>query len=79
MSYDPKKVFVKTENDAYIIETLVKLINSLECTADDLFADLIEHGYKQKASRLSDEIEQLDKTEQKKIFDVVEVMVKNAQ
>lgn len=61
------------------IETLVKLINSLECTADDLFADLIEHGYKQKASRLSDEIEQLDKTEQKKIFDVVEVMVRNAQ
>lgn len=61
------------------LEPLVEIINCLECTADDLFADEIHCGYKNKASRLSDEIGSLNAGEQKKIFDVVEVMVKNAK
>ena len=60
------------------LDTLVQIINSIDCTADDLFADVIKCGYKAKASRLSDEIENLPTDEQNKIFDVVETMIKNA-
>ena len=60
------------------LDTLVQIINCIDCTADDLFADVIKCGYKVKASRLSDEIENLPADEQSKIFDVVETMIKNA-
>lgn len=61
------------------LEPLIDIINCLGCTADDLFADEINCGYKNKASRLSDEIEKLNSDEQKRIFDVVEVMIQNAK
>lgn len=61
------------------LDTLVEIMNCLDCSADDLFADEINCGYKIRASRLSDEIEQLSTEEQMKIFDVVEVMIKNAK
>ena len=61
------------------LETFVKIINALGCTADDLFADVIEHGHRQRSSRLLDEIEQLDKDEQRKILDVIEVLIRNAK
>ena len=54
-------------------------MNCLDCTADDLFAEVINNGYKNRTSRLSDELEQLSLEEQSKIFDVVEVMIKNAK
>lgn len=59
------------------LDTLVQIINCIDCTADDLFADVINCGYKAKASRLSDEIENLPSEEQSKIFNVVETMIKN--
>ncbi len=61
------------------LEPLVEIMNCLDCTADDLFAEVISNGYKNRASRLSDELEQLSLEEQSKIFDVVEVMIKNAK
>lgn len=61
------------------IEMLVRIMNCLDCTADDLFCDVIKSGYKAKASRLSDLIAELPAREQKRIFDVVETMVQNAK
>ena len=61
------------------LDTLVQIINILGCAADDLFCDVIDQGYKVRASRLSDLIETLSPEEQNKIFDVVETMVKNAK
>lgn len=61
------------------LDTLVEIINCLDCTADDLFADEINSGYKIRVSRLTDEIEKLSPEEQAKIFDVIEVMIKNAK
>lgn len=61
------------------LEPLVGIMNCLDCTADDLFAEVINNGYKNRTYRLSDELEQLSLEEQSKIFDVVEVMIKNAK
>ncbi len=60
-------------------DTLVQIINCIGCTADDIFCDVIDTGYKIRASRLTDLIEKLEPEEQSKIFDVVETMIKNAK
>lgn len=60
-------------------DLLVDIINLLDCTADDLFCDVVKTGYKTRASRLSDLIETLPTDEQNKIFEVVEIMVSNAK
>jgi transcriptional regulator with XRE-family HTH domain len=61
------------------LDTLVKIMNYIDCTADDLFADVLKCGYKAKASRLSDELADLSIEEQNRIFDVVETMIKSAK
>ncbi len=61
------------------VEKLVQIINCLDCTADDLFCDVIHTGYRNKSSRLHDLIAALPAKEQQKIFDVVETMVRNAK
>lgn len=61
------------------LELLVIIMNELECTADDIFCDVIKCGYKNKASRLSDKIEKLPTEEQEKIFEVVETLLKVAK
>lgn len=61
------------------VDLLVQIMNNLDCTADDLFCDVIKNGYKQKASRLSDQLESLSPQDQKRIFDVVETMIRNAK
>lgn len=59
------------------LEKLVMIINALDCTADDLFCDVINNGYMRRANRLSDKIDGLPQAEKTKIFDVVEAMIKN--
>lgn len=68
------------ERGAYGIklDTLIQIINCLDCRADDIFADVITNGYKIKSSRLSDELEHLSTEEQSRIFDVVETMIESA-
>ena len=60
------------------IETLVMIINCLGCTADDLFCDVIDNGYKIRSSRLSERIAKLPPEEQNRILAVVNTMVDNA-
>lgn len=60
------------------IETLVMIINCLGCTADDLFCDVIDTGYKIRTNRLSEKIVKLPPEEQNKILAVVSTMVDNA-
>lgn len=60
------------------IETLVAIINCLGCTADDLFCDVIDQGYKIRSSRLCEKIEKLPPEEQNKIFAVIDILVENS-
>ena len=69
------------ERGAYNIklDLLVQIMDCLDVTADDLFRDVIKNGYLNHASRLSDEIALLPEEEQKRIFEVLEVLVKTAR
>ena len=60
------------------LELLIKIMNCLDCTANDLFCDVMKSGYKVRASRLSDMIEKLPPEEQARIFSVIETMVKTS-
>lgn len=58
------------------LDTLIRIMNILDCTADDIFADVLSCGYKIKASRLSDELKQLSAKDQSVILSLVDIMIK---
>lgn len=53
---------------------LAAIINALECSADEVFIDVIDHGYKVKSSRIADRIEALPPDEQEKEFAVLDAL-----
>lgn len=61
------------------IDLLVNIMNYLNCSADELFCDVIDKGTVIRASKLSEKIDKLPTDEQIRILDVVETMVKNAK
>ncbi|MBQ8214574.1 MAG: helix-turn-helix transcriptional regulator [Clostridia bacterium] len=69
------------ERGAYNIklDLLVQIIDCLDITSDDLFRDVIKNGYQNRASRLSDDIALLPEDEQKRIFEVLDVLLRTAR
>ena len=61
------------------LEVLVQMMNILDCSADDLFCDVVNKSASARASRLSEELDGLPPEEREKILDVVETMIKNAK
>ena len=59
-------------------DLLVKIMNILECSADDIFCDVVIKSSDVKSSELSEKLKGLSIEEQNKIFDVIETMIKNA-
>ena len=58
------------------LDKLVAIINALECSADDVFSDVINFGYKVKSSRLSERLEALPPEEQEKAFAILGCLYK---
>lgn len=57
------------------MDKLVAIINALQCSADDVFADVINYGYKVKVSRLSDKLETLSENDREKAFAILEAFI----
>ena len=60
------------------LETLVKILNTLDISADEVFCDLVNKSSAVSSNRLSDRLDSLTKEEQKKILAVVDTMINNA-
>ncbi len=60
------------------LDLLVKILNILDCSADDAFQDVVNNSSKIKASRLSEMLKTLSLDEQRKIYEVVETMINNS-
>ena len=60
------------------LEMLVKILNTLECSADEVFCDVVDKSSSITTSRLSMLLNNLPIDEQKKILAVVETMIGNA-
>lgn len=69
------------ERGAYNIklDTLVQIIDCLDCTADDIFRDVIKNGYQNRTSRLADQIAELPVEEQQRICEVLDVLIRTAK
>lgn len=60
------------------LSTLICIANSLGVTADMLLSDVIEQAYNVKTSVLLDKIAALPKTEQERIYDVIDTLIDHA-
>ncbi|MFI3326664.1 MAG: helix-turn-helix transcriptional regulator [Clostridia bacterium] len=61
------------------LETLVKICNALNVSADTLLMDVLDKGYEIKASMLSSLMQNATKREQQIILDLIEVVLKNKE
>ena len=57
------------------LDTLVKILNHLDCSADEVFCDVVNKSCTVTASRLSKKLDELPPEEQKKILAVVDTMI----
>ena len=57
-------------------EKLILLLNGLETSADAIFCDVLDHSTSSRASALSEKIESLTPDAQKRILDMVELMIR---
>ena len=68
--------FIETGRNAPSINTFVKIANALKVSADVLLADVLDYGYKIKASQFGEMLEQVDPDRREQVFDVVSAMLK---
>ena len=61
------------------MDKLVAIINALGCSADEVFADVLENGYQVRASRLTDELAMLPPQEQERAFAILEAFIRSAK
>jgi transcriptional regulator with XRE-family HTH domain len=60
-------------------EILVHAINVLECSADDIFGEVIDHGMTVKACALEERLNTLVPAEKARILAVLETLIETAQ
>ena len=61
------------------LELLVNLLNEMDCSADEVFCDVVKKSFDVKATRLAEKIQHLSLEEQYRIYEVVDTLVKNAK
>lgn len=60
-------------------EKLILLLNGLETTADAIFCDVLEKSSEYESNTLSQKLADLPMADQKRILNMVELMIKEAQ
>lgn len=60
-------------------DKLILIMNALETNADAIFCDVLEHSANYQASVLSRRLEALPPREQKRILDILELMIRQAE
>ena len=60
------------------LETLVKILNCLDISADEVFCDVVNRSCAITPNRLTEKLEALPLEEQEKILAVVDTMIANA-
>ena len=61
------------------LETLVKILNTLGISADEVFCDVVDKSSAVSANRLSERLEALPREEQERILAVVDTMINSAK
>ena len=66
---------IERGNSSARLDKLVTIINALECSADDVFTDVIDFGYKVRISRLAERLDALPPEEQEKAMAILEAFI----
>ncbi len=61
------------------LELLVTILNELECSADEIFCDVVNKSFAVKSTTLSEKLDRLSPDEQFRIYEVVDTLIKNAK
>ena len=61
------------------LDKLIAIMNTLECSADDIFEDVITSGYRNKESKFSDKIEKLSDKNKMLVFDVLDTLLNHLE
>ena len=61
------------------LDTLVKILNCLDCSADEVFCDVVNKSCALSSCRLSERLDALPKEEQERILAVVDTMINSAR
>ena len=60
-------------------ERLITILNGLQVSADAIFCDVIDHTTEYRASVLSQKLQALPPADQKRILEIVEFMIQQAE
>ena len=58
------------------LDTFIDILNALSVSADMVLSEVLQEGYQVKATKLSEQLKPLSAKDQKRIFDVIEVLIK---
>lgn len=61
------------------LESLLKIINALETSADEVLCDVIDHGFKVKTTKLAEKIEKVSPKKQAMIFDLIDLVLRDVE
>lgn len=60
------------------LDLLTDIMNTLNCSADEVFCDVVNKSFKVKSSQISEKLKALPINEQRKILEVVDTMITNS-
>ena len=60
-------------------ENLIAILNGLETSADAIFCDVLDHSAAYQASTLSERLGRISAKEQKRILEVVDLMIRQVE
>ena len=61
------------------LDKLIAIMNTLECSADNIFEDVISLGYRHKETKLSNKIDKLSDKNKRLVFDVMDTLLSNIE
>ena len=61
------------------LETFIDIVNVLGVSADMILADVVDTGYMVRSSLLTEQLEKLSPEERKRIYDVVDTLIRHAE
>lgn len=57
------------------LDKLVLIMNKLDCSADEIFVDVVHTGFQIKCTKLSDEMEKLSPKDREKAFAILQAFM----
>ena len=61
------------------LETFIDIVNTLGVSADMVLAEVVTEGYPLRATQLSEQLERLSPDDRRKVFAVIEALIKCSQ